>query len=119
VAMLDLDHFKAFNDEHGHLAGDRQLTACAVAWQTQLRPGDILARLGGEEFAVLLNGCTLPDATTVIERLRSATPGRQTCSAGLAARQDDEPAETLMARADTELYAAKHAGRNQLATSTA
>jgi diguanylate cyclase (GGDEF)-like protein len=119
VAMLDLDHFKAFNDEHGHLAGDRQLTACAVAWQTQLRPGDVLARLGGEEFAVLLNGCTLPDATAVIERLRGATPGRQTCSAGLVERHDDEPAETLMARADAELYAAKHAGRNQLAASTA
>ena len=117
--MLDLDHFKAFNDEHGHLAGDRQLTACAVAWQTQLRPGDVLARLGGEEFAVLLNGCTLTDATTVIERLRSATPGRQTCSAGLVEHRDDEPADTLMARADTELYAAKHAGRNQLAASTA
>jgi diguanylate cyclase (GGDEF)-like protein len=117
--MLDLDHFKAFNDQHGHLAGDRQLTACAVAWQTQLRPGDVLACLGGEEFAVLLNGCTLEDATAVIERLRTATPGRQTCSAGLVARHNDEPAETLMARADSALYAAKHAGRNQLTASTA
>jgi diguanylate cyclase (GGDEF)-like protein len=119
VAMLDLDHFKAFNDEHGHLAGDRQLTASAVAWQHQLRPGDILARLGGEEFAVLLNGCRLSDAMAVIERLRAATPGRQTCSAGLVEYRDDESADTLMARADTELYAAKHAGRNQLAASTA
>ncbi len=114
VAMLDLDHFKAFNDQHGHLAGDRQLTACAVAWQAQLRPGDVLARLGGEEFAVLLNGCTLADATAVIERLRGATPGRETCSAGLVVREDDEPAEELMARADSALYAAKRAGRNQL-----
>jgi diguanylate cyclase (GGDEF)-like protein len=119
VAMLDLDHFKLFNDQHGHLAGDRQLTACAVAWQAQLRPGDVLARLGGEEFAVLLNGCPLPDATAVIERLRGATPGRQTCSAGLVARHEDEPGEMLMARADAKLSAAKHAGRNQLATSTA
>jgi diguanylate cyclase (GGDEF)-like protein len=119
VAMLDLDHFKRFNDQHGHLAGDRQLTACAVAWQTQLRPGDVLARLGGEEFAVLLTGCALPDATAVIERLRGVTPGRQTCSAGLVEHRDDEPADTLMARADNELYAAKHAGRNQLAISTA
>ena len=114
VAMLDLDHFKAFNDQHGHLAGDRQLTACAVAWQAQLRPGDVLARLGGEEFAVLLNGCTLADATAVIERLRGATPARETCSAGLVARRDDEPAEELMARADDALYAAKRAGRDQL-----
>ena len=114
VAMLDLDHFKAFNDQHGHLAGDRQLTACAVAWQAQLRPGDVLARLGGEEFAVLLAGCTLADATAVIERLRGATPGRQTCSAGLVARRGDEPADELMARADSALYAAKHAGRDQL-----
>jgi diguanylate cyclase (GGDEF)-like protein len=114
VAMLDLDHFKLFNDQHGHPAGDRQLTASAVAWQAQLRPGDVLARLGGEEFALLLHGCTLADATAVVERVRGATPGRQTCSAGLAARQDDEPAERLMARADSALYAAKHAGRNQL-----
>jgi PleD family two-component response regulator len=55
----------------------------------------------------------------VIERLRSATPGRQTCSAGLVECRDDEPAETLMARADGELYAAKHAGRNRLVASTA
>ncbi|HEX5924350.1 MAG TPA: sensor domain-containing diguanylate cyclase [Baekduia sp.] len=114
VAMLDLDHFKRFNDQHGHLAGDRQLSACAVAWQAQLRPGDILARLGGEEFAVLLSGCTLAGATAVIERLRGATPGGQTCSAGLVARRDGEPADELMARADRALYAAKHAGRNQL-----
>jgi diguanylate cyclase len=95
-------------------AGDRQLTACAVAWQAQLRPGDVLARLGGEEFAVLLTGCTLADATAVIERLRGSTPGRQTCSAGLVARRGDEPADELMARADSALYAAKHAGRDQL-----
>jgi diguanylate cyclase (GGDEF)-like protein len=114
VAMLDLDHFKRFNDQHGHQAGDRQLAACAVAWQAQLRPGDILARLGGEEFAVLLSGCTPAGATAVIERLRGATPGGQTCSAGLVAPRDGEPADELMARADRALYAAKHAGRNQL-----
>jgi diguanylate cyclase (GGDEF)-like protein len=115
VAMLDLDHFKAFNDEHGHLAGDRQLKASAVAWQSHLRPGDVLARLGGEEFAVLLEGCTLTDAVAVMERLRNATPGGETCSAGLVVRGLDEPAEALMARADAALYAAKRAGRDQLA----
>ncbi|MEA2393700.1 MAG: hypothetical protein QOJ82_1591 [Solirubrobacteraceae bacterium] len=116
VAMLDLDNFKAYNDAHGHLAGDRLLKQAAAAWQAQLRPGDILARLGGEEFAVLLAGCALPDAASVVERLRTATPGGQTCSAGLVASGEDEPAEALMARADAALYAAKHAGRDRLAT---
>jgi diguanylate cyclase (GGDEF)-like protein len=114
VAMLDLDHFKAYNDEHGHIAGDRQLKESAAAWQAQLRPGDILARLGGEEFGVLLTDCTVSDAASVVERLRAATPGGQTCSAGLVARRAAEPAHTLIARADDALYAAKHAGRDQL-----
>jgi diguanylate cyclase (GGDEF)-like protein len=116
VAMLDLDNFKGYNDAHGHLAGDRLLKQAAAAWQAQLRPGDVLARLGGEEFAVLLANCALSDAASVVERLRTATPGGQTCSAGLVASHEDEPAEDLMARADAALYVAKHAGRDRLAT---
>jgi diguanylate cyclase (GGDEF)-like protein len=119
VAMLDLDLFKAYNDQHGHLAGDRQLKHCAAAWQGQLRPGDILARLGGEEFGVILSDCSLSDAMAVIERLRAATPGGQTCSAGLVARRDSELAVDLIARADAAMYESKHAGRDRLTTAIA
>jgi diguanylate cyclase (GGDEF)-like protein len=114
VAMLDLDRFKAFNDRHGHLAGDRYLKQVAAAWQAQLRPGDVLARIGGEEFAVLLTDCSLADASAAIERLRAATPAGETCSAGLAMRLGDEPLDAVMARADDALYAAKAAGRDRL-----
>jgi Diguanylate cyclase, GGDEF domain/CHASE domain len=62
VGLLDLDHFKAYNDQHGHQAGDRLLKACAAAWQSRLRKTDLLARYGGEEFAVLLPDCALDDA---------------------------------------------------------
>jgi diguanylate cyclase (GGDEF)-like protein len=116
VAMLDLDHFKAFNDTHGHLAGDRQLKSSAIHWQAQLRSSDIVARIGGEEFAVLLPGCSIQDAATIVERLRQATPGDATCSAGLVDRATDETSESLMARADAALYAAKDNGRDQILT---
>jgi diguanylate cyclase (GGDEF)-like protein len=114
VAMLDLDHFKAYNDEHGHLAGDRLLKQAAAAWAEELRAGDVLARLGGEEFGLLLPGCTPEHAAAVVERLRAATPAGQTCSAGLVSLRSREPAEALMTRADDALYAAKQAGRDRL-----
>ncbi|HEY3613841.1 MAG TPA: sensor domain-containing diguanylate cyclase, partial [Gaiellales bacterium] len=84
VAMVDIDHFKRFNDRNGHAAGDRLLRACAVAWRGHLRPGDTLARVGGEEFAVLLPDCSLADAAGVLERLRDATPSGATASVGVA-----------------------------------
>ena len=114
VAMLDLDHFKAYNDSHGHLAGDRQLKASAVNWQAQLRSSDVLARVGGEEFAVLLKGCSIQDARARVEHLRRATPPGVTCSAGLVEREGGESGEALMERADAALYAAKRNGRDQL-----
>jgi diguanylate cyclase (GGDEF)-like protein len=116
VAMLDLDHFKAYNDTHGHLAGDRQLKASAVSWQAQLRSSDLVARIGGEEFAVLLPECSIKDAAIVVERLRLATPGGATCSAGLVQRAANDTADSLLARADAALYAAKRNGRNQILT---
>jgi diguanylate cyclase (GGDEF)-like protein len=73
VALLDLDHFKACNDEHGHQAGDRLLKA-ATAWEGRLRKTDLLARYGGEEFAILLPDCALDDAMEIAERLRTAQP---------------------------------------------
>jgi diguanylate cyclase (GGDEF)-like protein len=112
--MLDLDHFKAYNDSHGHLAGDRQLKTSAVNWQAQLRSSDVLARVGGEEFAILLKGCSIQDARARVEHLRRATPPGVTCSAGLVERQGGESGEALMERADAALYAAKRNGRDQL-----
>jgi diguanylate cyclase (GGDEF)-like protein len=113
VAMLDLDHFKAFNDARGHQDGDRLLKEAASAWRDELRPGDRLARYGGEEFVVLLPDCTEASAFAVIERLREATPAGQTCSAGVAQWDGTESAEALVGRADAALYVAKGGGRDR------
>jgi diguanylate cyclase (GGDEF)-like protein len=118
VAMIDLDHFKKYNDEHGHAAGDRLLKACAAAWRTHLRSDDTLARVGGEEFAALLPRCSITDAADVLERLRQATPSGATASIGVAEIQPGEDATDLLARADAALYEAKSAGRNQLLAAT-
>jgi diguanylate cyclase (GGDEF)-like protein len=114
VAVMDIDRFKAFNDEHGHLAGDRLLRACAGAWSSELREHDLLARYGGEEFAVLVRGCRIADAQTVLERMRRATPGTVTCSLGVAERRPGDTAESLLLRADRALYRAKREGRDRL-----
>ena len=113
VAMLDLDHFKDYNDRQGHQAGDRLLKQAAAAWRTSLRPYDTLARYGGEEFSVILPGCTLDDALGLVERLRQQTPDGETCSAGIAEWDGSEQAEALVGRADAALYRAKRAGRNR------
>jgi diguanylate cyclase (GGDEF)-like protein len=112
VALLDLDHFKAYNDRHGHQAGDRLLKAAAAAWQGKLRKTDLLARYGGEEFAVLLPDCGLDSAMEIAERLRTAQP-EGTCSIGVAGWDGREAATRLVARADQALYAAKEGGRNR------
>ena len=117
--MIDLDHFKRFNDEHGHPAGDRLLRDSADQWRDALRVTDFLARYGGEEFVVLLPDCSLADAQIVIERLRASTPAGQTCSAGIAVWERWESGEQLIARADGALYAAKGAGRDQAAVAQA
>jgi diguanylate cyclase (GGDEF)-like protein len=113
IALLDIDHFKAFNDARGHQDGDRLLKEAGAAWRAHLRPGDRLARYGGEEFAVLLPGCDEPCAAIVIERLRASMPAGQTCSAGIAQWDGEEDAAALVARADAALYAAKQAGRDR------
>ena len=114
IALLDLDHFKRFNDEFGHQAGDRLLKGAAAAWLAQLRAVDQLARYGGEEFIVLLPGATAELATGVLERLRGATPAGQTFSAGVATWDGTETSEDLIARADQALYQAKDAGRDRI-----
>jgi diguanylate cyclase (GGDEF)-like protein len=114
VAILDLDKFKLYNDTHGHQAGDRFLKQMAGAWSTTLRAGDILARYGGEEFSVAMPGTNLEHAQEMLERLRGCLPDGQTCSAGVCRWDGAESAESLTARADTALYAAKDAGRDRI-----
>ena len=115
LAILDIDFFKAYNDAHGHLAGDGMLRDCAEAWDSRLRGEDIIVRYGGEEFLILLPGASLDHAAETVERLRAAMPDGQTCSAGLACWDFVESAEDLLERADVALYAAKDAGRDRLA----
>jgi diguanylate cyclase (GGDEF)-like protein len=114
VARLDLDHFKAYNDRHGHLAGDRLLRAAAAAWSGSLRGTDVLARWGGEEFALLLPDCDAPGATALIERLRGTLPDAVTFSAGVATSGGGEEPRALMDAADRALYRAKAEGRDRV-----
>jgi diguanylate cyclase (GGDEF)-like protein/PAS domain S-box-containing protein len=115
VAILDIDHFKGYNDTHGHLAGDEVLRACAMAWDSALRAEDTIVRFGGEEFLVLLPDTEPEQAAEIVERLRHTTPMGQTCSAGLALWDRAESIDELLRRADEALYLAKASGRNQLA----
>ena len=114
IALVDLDHFKAYNDAYGHGAGDRLLRSAAAAWSSSLREQDLLARYGGEEFVVALPACDLEDARAAMDRLRVVMPSGQTCSAGLAVWDGTEPMERLLERADEALYRAKDAGRNRV-----
>jgi diguanylate cyclase (GGDEF)-like protein len=113
VALLDLDHFKAFNDRRGHPAGDCLLREATAAWQEQLRTIDVLARYGGEEFGLILPGCAPDVAAGIVDRLRALTPGGETTSAGVAAWDGTEGADALVARADRALYEAKRGGRDR------
>jgi diguanylate cyclase (GGDEF)-like protein len=129
VAMCDIDRFKAYNDAHGHQAGDQALRAVAATIAQELRGGDSVYRYGGEEFLLVLPEQTLDTALVAVERVRSAVErlaipqpaaepgGRLTLSAGIAAFDPGEAttAEELLKRADAALYRAKSAGRNQLA----
>jgi diguanylate cyclase (GGDEF)-like protein/PAS domain S-box-containing protein len=115
VAIVDIDHFKVYNDTHGHLSGDDLLREAAIAWDSALRAADEIVRFGGEEFLVLLPDTAMEQACEVVERLREATPRGQTCSAGLAIWDFVESTDDLLSRADKALYLAKAGGRNQLA----
>ncbi len=114
IAMLDLDHFKSFNDEYGHQAGDRLLRSVAAAWRARLRAVDQLARYGGEEFIVTLPGANGDLATSLLERLREVRPAGQTFSAGVATWDGTETSEELIARSDEALYQAKADGRDRI-----
>lgn len=124
VVMFDIDHFKRINDNHGHAAGDTVLRECSRRLRAAIRPYDMFARFGGEEFVLILPGCNLEAAATVAERLRLAmaqTPFEHqgtsmvvTSSFGVSmAMREDDVASTL-ARADANLYEAKRGGRDRV-----
>jgi len=114
VSLLDLDHFKCYNDEHGHQAGDVLLREAVAAWTDLLEAGAFLARYGGEEFAVLFPDHTVDQAREQVERLRMATPHGQTFSAGIALWDPATEPGNAVARADEALYDAKRSGRDRI-----
>ncbi|WP_342115445.1 GGDEF domain-containing protein [Pseudoduganella sp. OTU4001] len=121
LMAIDLDHFKAINDQHGHAQGDKVLTHVASVIMRSVRRCDYVARFGGEEFVVLLPETTLPHAHQLAQRIQSLLrdslqPGVPACtvSIGLAGQQvADESLDSLISRADAALYRAKANGRNR------
>lgn len=111
VALIDLDEFKRLNDTRGHDAGDRALADAARWWRSQLRSADLLARVGGDEFAVLLADCDREHLDAIVRRLKQRRPDAPGCSIGLATWHHGEDAADLMRRADQALYADKAGAR--------
>jgi len=115
LAVLDLDSFKLFNDRNGHPAGDQLLKSAAAAWSQELRAGDMLARVGGEEFVLVLAGADAGRAEAIIDKLRARTPMGQSFSAGVAQWDSIALPEEMLQRADAAMYAAKRAGGDRTA----
>jgi len=123
LVMLDIDHFKEFNDKNGHLAGDSVLQGVAAAVRGEVRGDELFARYGGDEFAVVLPETILGDAARFCERIRAKVEAQAftwkdqvlhvTISVGGTSTGPDEDQATLVARADTRLYEAKRLGRNR------
>jgi diguanylate cyclase (GGDEF)-like protein/PAS domain S-box-containing protein len=124
LLIVDIDHFKAFNDEHGHVFGDAVLVNAAATLRGAVRAGDVLARWGGEEFAVLVESSDEATLVDAADRLRALVGSSEVRFAGLSRRVEasvggalaslDDTAETLFARADAALYGAKNSGRNRI-----
>ena len=126
LIMIDVDDFKSYNDEYGHLAGDQVLITVAEAIRSPLRPNDLVARFGGEEFAVLLPETTLSNAKIIAERLREhvceADTGildnkklpSVTISLGIAGRKSGYTLDMMIAAADVAMYHAKRNGKNRV-----
>jgi diguanylate cyclase (GGDEF)-like protein len=121
VAMLDLDHFKRYNDTFGHAAGDELLHRFSMRMARRVRAQDLVARYGGEEFCLILPETEPDGALQLVDALRAAGAGedhlgrRVTFSAGLATWNGSETVEELVFRADASLYRAKAAGRDRVA----
>ena len=124
VLAFDIDHFKQVNDTHGHAAGDIVLKEIVARVQQNLRPLDLVVRMGGEEFAILMPETDAPTALTIGERLRAAIADTPisvdakrlpvTISLGTATNTPSEPESSLLRRADEALYKAKQSGRNKV-----
>ncbi len=127
LIMFDIDYFKSFNDNYGHLTGDQVLRLVAMSLKQNIKGQDITARYGGEEFAVVLPATVLRQALTVADHIRRAVMskelkkkstgeilGRVTISAGVSMLSSSDDADTLIERADACLYAAKRSGRNRV-----
>lgn len=114
ICVLDLDRFKAYNDTFGHPAGDELLRRAVHAWSAVLRPEVLLARIGGEEFGLILPDASLDAVEAVVERLRRVTPRETTFSAGIVTWDGEESLDDAIVRADAALYRAKDEGRNRL-----
>jgi diguanylate cyclase (GGDEF)-like protein len=125
LLLLDIDHFKQFNDSHGHAIGDRVLRKVAAHCASLVRPYDTFARYGGEEFVCIFPGLDLDHAESVAERMRRSletlsidmkdgTSARVTISVGLGERKKKESSLSLLQRTDEALYQAKHRGRNRV-----
>jgi diguanylate cyclase len=122
MLLWDIDSFKVINDSYGHLAGDRVLQSVAGCFTEALRASDFVARIGGEEFAVLLMGLRLAEAVNVANQVRTAverlrfhfrgTPVRVTASCGITELLEDDASEGAFDRADAALYRAKNGGKN-------
>ena len=122
LLMMDVDHFKKFNDTHGHLAGDETLRQVARVLYDTARGVDLVARYGGEEFAIVMPNTLLGDARRLAEKVRAAVAAhsfefegktlRVTMSCGLSTVQDQDTPSSLVKRADEALYTSKQAGRN-------
>jgi len=127
ILLVDIDNFKPFNDEHGHVAVDSALRYVASCLKSNIKDHDTAARYGGEEFVVILSHTSIEHAMSVAERIRhlvnsrhlvkkatGESMGQISVSIGVTERQEDDSAESLLHRADMCMYAAKKGGRNQV-----
>jgi diguanylate cyclase len=127
LLVIDIDHFKGFNDAHGHVAGDSALRYVASCIKSNIKGNDTAARYGGEEFAVILPKTSIEHAMSLAERIRhlvnarhlvkkatGVDMGRISVSVGVTESVDGDSADSLIHRADMCMYAAKNAGRNRV-----